>query len=83
MPIAPKIPLTNLLPVVGILLIHPGPTGIRQSPTSTRPVQVLTLVGSLSTGAMLKASVSGDKIVRPLLGCGGKIGIPDQVGTVD
>ena len=83
MPITPEIPLTNFLPVVDLLLIHPALTGIRQSPTSARPVQVLTLVGSLSTGTVLEASVSGGKIVRPLLGCGGEVRIPDQVGTVD
>ena len=83
MPITAEIPLPDLLTVVGLLLIHPVLTGIRQSPTSARPVQILTLAGSLSTGAVLEASVSGSKIVRPLLRCGGEVRIPAQVGTVD
>ena len=83
MPIAPEIPLPDLLPMIRLPLIHPRLARIRQGPAGTRPVQVLSLAGSLVAGAMLEAGVSRDQMLRPLLRRGGEVGVPDQVGTRD
>ena len=83
MPIASKIPLPDFLPMVRLFLIHPRLARIRQAPTGTRPVQVLSLAGSLGAGTVLEAGVFGDQMLRPLLRRGGEVGVPDQVGTVD
>lgn len=77
MPISLKVALSNLLPVVILVLIHPRLTRVRQCPTRTLPVEVFALAGSLVAGTVLEAGVLGDEMLRPLLRCGGEMRVPD------
>ena len=83
MPIALEIPLPDPLPVVHPLLVHPAPAPARQGPPRARPVQVLALAGPLGAGAVLEARVPRGEIAGPVLGGGGEVRGPDQVGAVD
>ena len=77
MAIAFEITLSNLLPMIHLPLINPALTPIRQRASGTRPVEILSLSGSLGIGTVLESGVSGGEILRPFFRCCGKVGVPD------
>ena len=72
-----EIPLANLLPMVGRLLIDPALARVGQGAAGALPVEVFALARSLGAGAVLEAGVLGDEVGGPLVGGGDEVGVPD------
>lgn len=82
MPIRPKIPLANLLAVVGFALVHPALAPTRQHiPISapTHPIQILALPGSLVASAVMQAFIVCGQMLGPFRGFGLEMYVPDEL----
>ena len=81
MPIRPKIPLANLLAMVGFALVHPALAPTRQHiPISapTHPIQILALPGSLVASAVMQAFIVCGQMLGPFRGFGLEMGVPNE-----
>lgn len=84
MPIGREIPLADLLPMVGFRLVDPALAPLRQHipvSTSTHPIQVLALPGSLVASAVLQVFNLGGQVLGPFPGFGLEMRVPDEVGA--
>lgn len=81
MPVAAEIPLTDLLTMIILLLVHPAPAGPGHTPVRLAPVKIFTLAGPVLPVAVLETLVGGGNMPSVRRGVGGELVVPGEVAA--
>lgn len=81
MTISPKIPLTDLLAMIILLLVHPHLASGFYAAIWLAPRQVFALAGALVAAAVLQAFVGAAEILRVCCGVVFEFVVPGEIGA--
>lgn len=81
MAITPKIPFSDLLSMIVLLLVHPSLARIRHAAVRLAPVEVLACVRALVARAVLEALVCGSEMLSVRRSIVGELVVPDEGGA--